>query len=184
MKRIILAILIIGSMLSVSGQELKKPSKGKALVYIMRSNNLAAGLNFRVYDGDIFLGALPSKAYFTYECDPGEHLFWAASENRDYVEANLEADKTYVIDLRAKFGLVIAAVGVEPYSPKNKTHIKRIKKVLRKHVNAVVFDKERTAEKEENIKKALKAYEKIKDNTHSKIKKLSSDMSFTQDDLK
>ncbi len=59
-------------------QNLKKPSEGKALVYIMRSNNLGSDLNFRVYDKDLFLGVLPSRAYFTYECDPGEHLFWAA----------------------------------------------------------------------------------------------------------
>lgn len=177
-KKIVLFIIL--GLVSYSGlsQTLKAPKEGKAMVYIMRSNALAEGLNFRVYDKDKFLGALPSRAYFTYECEPGEHLFWAASENRDFVEANLEANKTYVIDLRAKFGIVIAAVGVEPYSPNNKQHVKRLKKVLKKHVNANVSDVDRSEEKKENIAKALKAYDRIKDRSNSKIKKLLPEMNF------
>ena len=159
-------------------QTLKKPSEGKAMVYIMRSNDLGGGLNFRVYDKDVFLGALPSRAYFTYECNPGEHLFWAASENRDYVEANLEADKTYVIDLRAKLGMFIAAVGVEPYSPDNKRHVRRVNKVLKKHINANVVDANRTEEKEENITKAMEAYKRTKSRSNNKIKQLLSNMNF------
>lgn len=184
MKKGLILIFLLVFFAETNAQTLKTPSEGKALVYIMRSNDLGGALNFRVYDKDIFLGALPSRAYFTYQCEPGEHLFWAASENRDFVEANLEANKTYVIDLRSKFGLVIAAVGVEPYSPDNKRHIKRIKKVLKKHINANVVDSDRTDEKTENIEKAMKAYNKIKDNEKSKIKKLLPTMSINIKDLK
>lgn len=183
-KYILLSIFTFLSTLGLKGQSLKVPSDGKALVYIMRSNNLAAGLNFRVFDKETFLGALPSSAYIVYECDPGEHLFWAASENRDYAEATLEANKTYVIDLRAKMGLVLAAVGVEPYSPDNEIHIKRIKKVLKKHIEANVSSKDKTLEKEDNIAKAMDAYSRIKDKEYSKIKKLLPDMNFENSDLK
>jgi hypothetical protein len=145
----------------------------------MRSVDLAgSGLNFRVYDKDKFLGALPSKAYFIYECEPGHHLFWAASENRDFVEAEVEANKTYVIDLKAKMGMFIAAVGLEPYSPDNKRHVKRLQRVLDKHINANIVEKEKTKEKEENIKKAMDAYNRIKDRKNSKIKKLLPNMNF------
>ncbi|SHG87472.1 hypothetical protein [Winogradskyella jejuensis] len=177
MKYVISLIIVLFTFSGFS-QTLKKPSEGKAMVYIMRSNDLGGAMNFRVYDKDLFLGALPSRAYFTYECDPGEHLFWAASENRDYVEANLEAGKTYVIDLRAKMGMFIAAVGVEPYTPNNKRHVKRVNKVLKKHINANIVEADRTSEKEENIEKAMKAYNRIKDNTNSKIKRLTADMNF------
>lgn len=181
MRNLILLAFVLFSVLISHAQTLKKPSVGKALVYIMRSNDLGSSINFRVYNKDVFLGALPSRAYFTYECDPGEHLFWAASENRDFVEANLEAGKTYVIDLRAKIGLVITAVGVEPYSPDNETHVKRIEKVLKKHINANVVDENQTQEKIENIEKALEAYNKIKDDKNSKIKRLTADMNFNNE---
>ena len=177
LKRVLFVTVLLFTTLSF-GQVLDKPSEGKSLVYIMRSNALASGLNFRVYDKDRFLGPLPSRTYFKYECEPGEHLFWAASENRDFVEANLEANKTYVIDLRGKFGLVIAAVGVEPYSPNVNKHVKRVKKVLKKHLSANVYDASRSEEKKENIEKAMEAYNRIKDKTNSKIKKLTSDMNF------
>ncbi|WP_299115917.1 hypothetical protein [uncultured Winogradskyella sp.] len=176
--RFLISFLIILFTLNSFSQVLKKPSVGKSLVYIMRSNDLGGGLNFRVYDKDLFLGALPSRAYFTYECEPGEHLFWAASENRDYVEANLEADKTYVIDLRAKLGMFIAAVGVEPYSPESKRHVRRVNKVLKKHINANVVDANRTEEKEENITKAMEAYKRAKSRSNNKIKQLLPTMNF------
>jgi hypothetical protein len=178
MKYVFSSILIIFISYNVSSQILQVPKEGKALVYIMRSNNLGGALNFRVYDKDRYLGALPQNAYFTYECDPGEHLFWAASENRDFVEATLEPNKVYVIDLRAKMGVFIAAVGAEPYSPDNPTHVKRLKKVLNKHINAVVLDSGRSKEKDENISKAMEAYNRIKEKENSKIKKLLPNMNF------
>ncbi len=173
----VLAISFLVS-LSTIGQTIKAPSEGKSLVYIMRSNDLGSGLNFRVYDNDRFLGALPSRAYFIYECEPGNHLFWAASENRDYIEATLEPNKTYVMDMRAKIGLVITAVGLEPYSPDNATHIKRIRKVLEKHISANVVDADKSKQKEDNISDAMDAYNRIKDKPSSKIKRLQPNMNF------
>ena len=174
-----LSILLLFFVVTGNAQTLKKPSEGKSLVYIMRSVNVAGGgLNFRVYDKDRFLGALPSRAYFTYECDPGQHLFWAASENRDFVEADLEANKTYVIDLKAKVGVFIAAVSLEPYSPDNKRHVKRVNRVIAKHINANVVDAQRSDEKKENVANALAAYNRIKDRQYSKIRKLLPNMNF------
>ena len=180
MKHILFTFLLFFTVQSNFGQTLKTPKEGKCLVYIMRSNNMGGALNFRVFKNEQFLGALPSRSYFIYECDPGEHLFWAASENRDFVEATLEANKVYVIDLRAKIGLLIAAVGVEPYSPDNKKHVKRLNKVLKKHINANIVDVDRTEEKEDNIAKAMEAYNKIKDKDNSKIKKLKPNMNFNK----
>jgi len=174
-----LSLLLLFLVFTGNAQTLKKPAEGKSLVYIMRSVNLAGGgLNFRIYDKDKFLGALPSRAYFIYECDPGEHLFWAASENRDFVEANLEANKTYVIDLKSKVGVFIAAVSVEPYQPDNKRHVKRVKRVLAKHINANIVTADKSDEKKENVANALAAYNKIKGKEYSKIKKLLPNMNF------
>ncbi len=182
MKKIFVVLILLITF-NGFGQTFKKPTKGKALVYIIRGNSIGNGYNIRVYDGKRFLGPLPGRAYFTYECEPGEHLFWAASENRDFVEANLSANKIYVIDLRAKLGLVHMAVGVEPYTPSNPKHLKRFKKAINKHINAVIYGKERSDEKKENIEKAFKSYKSIKNNRHSKIKKLTSDMSFSIDNF-
>ena len=84
---LILSLLLgTGSLFSqkVVTQEIAKPSEGKSLVYIVKSG---AGylINFRIYDGDKFLGALNGFSYMVYECEPGKHLFWAASENRDFM---------------------------------------------------------------------------------------------------
>jgi hypothetical protein len=159
-------------------QTVVKPSEGKTMVYITRSNG-AMMINFRVYDRDLFIGALEYGQYFRYECEPGQHLFWAASENRDYVEANLEANKVYVVDLEARMGAFVAAVGVVPQSPKEKRHKKKFFKTVKNETPFNKFQLNLTAQdKESNIKLALEKYEDLKQNGSSKIMVLSPDMNF------
>ncbi len=165
-----------------NSQPVAKPSEGKALVYITRSNG-AMMVNFRVYDKDLFIGALEYQNYFVYECEPGDHLFWAASENRDFVEAKLEANKTYVIDLEAKMGAFIASVAVVPQNPKDKKHRKKFYKTVKKEIAIKKLQLGLSvSDKENNIKTALEKYKSLKLNNSSKIMVLSSNMNFENAD--
>jgi hypothetical protein len=116
----------------------QKPKDGKSLVYFTRSGG-AFLINFRLYFNDKFIGALSSGNYFKVECEPGKHMFWAASENRDFVEAELEANKVYVIDLVAKMGAFVASVSLEPQNPLEKKHKKRFYKSVRDE-NAIIYN--------------------------------------------
>lgn len=180
-------IVLFFSVSSVLGQDSKsqpivKPSEGKAMVYITRSGG-AMLMNFRVYDRDLFLGALEYGSYFLYECEPGEHLFWAASENRDYLEANFEANKTYVIDLQARMGLVVAAVAVVPQDPEKKGHRRRFYNTVKKELLIKKNQSDLSSEnKENNIKAALEKYEELKKVNSSKIMVLKPTMNFENAD--
>lgn len=166
----------------ITNQPVVKPSEGKALVYITRSNG-AMMVNFRVYDKDLFIGALEYGNYFLYECEPGQHLFWAASENRDFVEANLEANKVYVIDLEARMGAFIAAVAVVPQNPKEKRHRKMFYRTVKKETSVVKFQSKLTSQdKESNIIAALEKYKDLKQNNSTKIMVLNPDMNFENAD--
>ena len=166
----------------ITNQPVVKPSEGKALVYITRSNG-AMMVNFRVYDKDLFIGALEYGNYFLYECEPGQHLFWAASENRDFVEANLEANKVYVIDLEARMGAFIAAVAVVPQNPKEKRHRKMFYRTVKKETSVVKFQSKLTSQdKESNIIAALDKYKDLKQNNSTKIMVLNPDMNFENAD--
>ncbi len=120
MKKVIIAVMLLVYSFGLNAQEQEipsrvvKPADGKCLVYITRQSAVAPIIKFSVYDGEVFLGKLGPNRYFAYECDPGEHVFIARSENTSYVEAHLEAGRTYVIDAEPKMGIGIARVSLKP----------------------------------------------------------------------
>lgn len=162
----------------VINQEIKMASEGKSNVYITRSG---AGvlLNFRVYDGEKFISKIPSGNYVIYETEPGEHIFWAASENRDYVKANLEAGKTYVIDIEGKMGLVLAAVNLNPLDPTNKKDQTKFYRAIKNNSElAYESNSVDSEEKAENVAKAMSKYNELAAKNSSKIKTLSASQNF------
>lgn len=96
-------------------QKIKKPPEGKAVVYFVRTSAAGFLINFKYFDGDKYLGKYADGYFMPYVCEPGKHLFWAKSENFDFVEADLEAGKIYVIDAVGKMGAFKAAVELTPY---------------------------------------------------------------------
>src|SRR5690606_10738610 len=54
------------------------------------------------------------------------------SENRDFVEAELEAGKIYFIEAIVKMGAVKAAVNLDPVDPSNQKRMDKILKLLTK----------------------------------------------------
>nr|WKN40099.1 hypothetical protein K4G66_15500 [Tunicatimonas sp. TK19036] len=133
MKNIILLSLFTALVsLNAFGQEFPQPSKGKSLVYFARVSGAGAIINFKYFDGEKYLGKMNGVHYFAYECDPGEHVFWVAAENRDYVTADLQPDATYILEVRPVPGVIKAAVQLNPVSPDNTRIVKRVKKIMAK----------------------------------------------------
>ncbi|WPO82334.1 hypothetical protein SD427_16450 [Chryseobacterium sp. JJR-5R] len=163
----------------VTTQSIDKPTEGKSLVYILKTG---AGmlLNFRVYDKDKFLGAIPSGKYLVYECEPGEHLFWAVSENRDYVEANLEPNSVYVLNAEGQMGAFIASVSLKALKPTEFRDKKTFYQVIKNDTKILYQPSQDT--KTENIAKAMEKYNELKSRNANKITVLSSDMKFENAD--
>ncbi|MCG2792421.1 MAG: hypothetical protein L6262_02585 [Weeksellaceae bacterium] len=163
----------------ITTQEIDKPRDGKSLVYILRTG---AGplLNFRIYDKDRFLGALSGFKYMVYECDPGAHVFWAASENRDFVEANLEPNAVYVLNAEGQMGAFIAQASLNPLNPnefRDKRTFYQVVKGAKKQIYVPATD-----DKTENIKSGLEKYQSLKTSNSKKIKVLTADMKFQNAD--
>ena len=184
MKSIKCIAVLIFSVISFSktySQEtitIKKPTEGKSLVYFIRPTAVAFLVNFKVFDKDHFLGTLSSKKYFTYECEPGEHLFWATSENRDYVIATLEANKTYVINVSPQMGAFVAGVNVIPCDPNIVNHKKLFNKALTKGKEMIQEEKEASNDQSETIRKGLEKYDELVASESNKIARLHPNMNF------
>lgn len=112
------------------GQNLATPPEGKSLVYFIRSSGTGALVNFKYFDGEKYLGKFSGKNYFIYECDPGEHVFWVTSENRDFIEADLLPDKVYLIEVRPTVGAFKAAVKLFPLANDDPKNRKRLFKII------------------------------------------------------
>lgn len=132
MKKILFAIAFcLLSFTAVFAQVIKTPSEGKALVYFVRPSGLGMLINFKYFDGEKYLGKFSSGKYLAYECEPGNHLFWAKSENMDFVEAELEAGKVYIIQAEPMMGAIKAAVKLLPLNKSDKRYEKRKKHIIK-----------------------------------------------------
>jgi len=159
-------------------QPFQRPSEGKSLVYIIKSG-AGALVNFRAYLDNKFLGVLSSDTYVLVECDPGNHLFWAVSENRDYIEANLLPNKVYVLNAEGQMGAFVAGVSLNQLDSNEKSDKNLFaRKIV--NSNAFVYNPNNPSvdNKTENITKGLAKYEDLKKEKSSKIIQLKSDLCF------
>ena len=95
MKKLTLIWIMALFALQSDAQQLQKPAAGKCIVYFTRVTSMGVAINFKYFDGEKYLGKFNGRKYMIYECDPGRHLFWARSENNDYVEAE-QIGRAYV----------------------------------------------------------------------------------------
>ena len=116
-----------------------------------------------------------------YEFEPGEHLFWVKSENTDFIEAELESGKVYILDTNVKLGAFKAAATFLPLDRDHKKydkHLKRILKLLQKDKEQFFSQEEREKEQQKlasMIQRIQEKYTKQKESGKT-IKQLEADM--------
>lgn len=172
MKKLTLCLLMLLISLVSLSQDYKKPSEGKSLVYFVRFSGTGALINFKYFDGDKYLGKINGVNYFTYECEPGEHTFWAAAENRDFTKGELKANSTYIIEVRPTMGAFKAAVRLHQVAPENEKKLKKVNKILAKRPESDLKGQE--DDLSFFIKNGLERLEKIDD----EVKTINSDWTF------
>ncbi len=119
----LVALLAFSS--TLFGKGFEPPAKGKAVVYFVRVTSYGYAMTFEYFDGDKYIGAFKKKNYMRYECDPGEHLFWASSENKEFLPADLKPDATYIVIVDVVIGGWKAHVGLRPITPENTKDFER-----------------------------------------------------------
>ncbi|MBT8282689.1 MAG: hypothetical protein KJO86_03050 [Muriicola sp.] len=180
MKRILLLTIFLAQTSLAFAQAPAETST----VYFTRANSLGALINFTYFDGEEAIGKFNGQGYFIYECEPGKHLFWARSENKSFVEADLEPGSTYLIDVLPRMGGLKASVELVPVDVSD-YKMKRIQKLVSRR-DAKTFSAEDLAEiqedMEEVITRGMDRYEK-KQEKEKDIKQLPPEMTITKDDL-
>ena len=150
-------------------QNYEKPSEGKSLVYFVRFSGTGALINFKYFDGDKYLGKMSGVNYFTYECEPGEHTFWVAAENRDFVRGELKPNSTYIMEVRPTMGAFKAAARLHQVAPNDE---KKVNKILAKRPESKLKGQEESLAF--FIENGLKRLEKI----GNEVKTINSNWTF------
>ena len=163
-------------------QGITSPQDGNAVIYFTRVTALGFAIPFDFFDGDKYIGDFAGKNYMRYECAPGEHLFWASSENKAFMTADLAANSIYIVVVDLNMGIGMARVGLSPIDANNEV-FPRAKALIQKKKPIVVTDEELKSENERLatfISEKLEKYEKEWKNT-LEIKSLKTEMAIPED---
>jgi hypothetical protein len=175
-KKLALIIPLVLFSLSSMCQNLISAPEDKAVVYFVRTSIAGFAINFSYFDSTKLIGVFNGPKYIRYECQPGQHLFWARSENRDFVEAELEAGKIYFIEAIAKMGAIKASVELQPVNPNDISKMEKIIKFLNKNSSESFTEdelKKETIRLQSAIDRGLEKFkeEKSADKINSKLTK-------------
>ena len=174
MKKLVIVVLALLSGLLTTAQGFQKPAEGKVLVYFVRYQGAVAMIDFKYFDGEKYLGRATMINYFVYECDPGEHVFWVATENREYIKGNLKANCVYVIEVRPYLRIAMASANLYQVDPANAKAMKRIRKLLEDEPTPL---KGQDEDQSASIEKGMARYEAIKE----EVPELNSEWTFNCD---
>ncbi len=177
MKASIFALVCCLHQIISLGQGFEAPSEGKAVIYFTRVTGLGFAIGFEFFHDKRYIGDFAGRNYMRYECDPGEHLFWASSENKEFLTAEVKAGETYVVLVDVLMGIGIARVGLTPIDSHHKD-FERAKKLIEKKspvVNTADEVESKNARLAEFIEKKLKQYNEDWKNTKD-FKHLSPEM--------
>jgi hypothetical protein len=131
-KSLLIFTILFFTYFFCAAQVIPPAPSDKAVVYFVRTSSLGFAINFSYFDSTRLIAKFNGPKYFRYECEPGSHLFWARSENRDFVEAEVEGGKIYFIEAVPKMGGIKAGVALVPLNPNDEKKMDKVLKLLNK----------------------------------------------------
>lgn len=181
----ILVIILLSGSLSLFAQGFQAPEEGKAVVYFTRISSYGGMASFEFFHQDKFIGVFKGKNYLRYECEPGEQLFWASSENKEFITSNLKAGKSYIVIVDIVMGTWKAHVGLTPISIADTDRFNRAKKLIlaKSPVITPLAKMEKTSKKlVKFIPEKLKMYEETWKHKRN-FKHISADMAIPLEEM-
>jgi len=112
------------------GQGFKPPAEGKAVVYFVRVSSYGFAVSFEYFHQNSYIGVFKGENYLRYECDPGAQLFWASSENKEFLTSELNPGGSYIVVVDVVMGFWKAHVGLTPISADDTELFQRAKAVI------------------------------------------------------
>jgi len=185
--RLLLTLLlaVVSCFSSLLAQGFTPPTEGKAVVYFVRFTIYGKPMTFEFFHNDTYFAELKGKQYLRYECEPGEHLFWASTENKEFMTAELAANQIYVVVVDVITGFFKPHVGLSPISFGDTERFEKAKELVDRQGPEEFAEKDiekMNSKLEKFISEQLANYEEKK-GEHD-FRHLSADMAIPADALK
>lgn len=95
------------------------PTPDSAVIVFLRPSVYGGGVQSSVYDvsrsgGQQFIGIVSGGAKVAHAVAPGKYLFMVVGENADFMDAEVEAGKTYYVLVAPRMGLFKARFSLLP----------------------------------------------------------------------
>lgn len=134
MKKLIISMLSILIMLVLSGcsgsvsnmqvanpgEKITPPKEGSAKIVFLRPSSFGFAIQSSVFEiknnRPEIVGIIAAKKKMSYELMPGKHTFMVVGESADFMNAELEANKTYYALVTPRMGLWKARFSLAPVS--------------------------------------------------------------------
>ena len=174
-------IALFGGM--VCGQGFNPPEEGKAVVYFVRVSSYGFAVSFEFFHHDRYIGAFKGENYMRYECDPGEQLFWASTENKEFLTSELKPVGSYIVVVDVIMGFWKAHVGLSPLSVTDTELFQRAKELINKKQPIEITDaqiEKMNKKLSDFIPEMLDRYEKEWKQEHN-FKHIASDMAIPEE---
>lgn len=157
-----------------------------ATVYFTRISGFGFAVSFEFFHNDKYIGVFKGKNYMEYQCPPGTHLFWASSENKEFITAELKPGGKYIVIVDVIMGGWKARVGLNPINENGGELYLRAKELIMKKEPVVTSKKtidKRNAKLDKFIDDKLEKYESEWKDTQN-FKHISPDLAITDPDFK
>lgn len=122
MKNLILIAFVAASIFNCElafSQGFQAPAPGNAAIYFVRVTNVGGSSSFEYFRNRTFIGIFKGKNYMRFEYPAGKQLFWVSSEDKEFLDCDLQAGEIYIVLVNVEMGLVKARIGLEPILPAN-----------------------------------------------------------------
>ncbi|PCH71696.1 MAG: hypothetical protein COC06_00155 [Bacteroidales bacterium] len=159
-------------------QGFQAPAEGKAVVYFVRVTSWGGVSSFEYFHQDKYIGVFKKKNYMRYECEPGEQLLWASSENKEFITADLKAGGSYIVIVDVIMGGWKPRVGFNPITAEDGEIFDRAANLIKKKRPIVTSEekiKKMNIKLEKFIAEKLKMYNDVW-KAEKNFKHISSDM--------
>lgn len=183
LKFCLITIIMLLGATSLFSQGFKAPAEGKAVVYFVRVTSWGGVSSFEYFHQDKYIGVFKKKNYMRYECEPGEQLLWASSENKEFITADLKAGGSYIVIVDVIMGGWKPRVGFNPITAEDGEIFDRAANLI-KTKKPIVTSKEKikamNIKLEKFIAEKLKMYNDVW-KAEKNFKRISSDMAIPED---
>jgi len=139
-KILVIPLFCFFIFISLSAQELFKPTEQKADVYFIRNEFYGSFFSFNFFHNNEFVGKLRGLSYLKYECSPGSQLFWAVAGNEDFLELNVEAGETYIVKADFLMRLYKGKVKLSLVNKDDSEFNYLVNKIQRKHAVTITAE--------------------------------------------